>query len=65
MFAEQSGEQLLDLALCGGFGIVFGLWLDLLTLLTPTRTPQWVVAVRDAVAVFSGFVLFQHERFAK
>ena len=37
MFIEHSGEQLLDLVICGGFGVAFGIWLDLLTLLTPIR----------------------------
>ena len=48
---EHSGAQVLCLLLCGGFGVVCGLGLDLLTLLTPPRAPRWVVAVRDAVAV--------------
>ena len=51
MFIEHSGEQLLDLLICVGFGVILGLWLDLLTLLTPTRAPRWVAAVRDAAAV--------------
>lgn len=51
MFAEHTGEQLLSLLVCGGFGVALGLWFDLLTLLTPFRAPRWVAAVRDAVAV--------------
>ena len=51
MFAERNGEQVLDLLLCGGFGVAVGLWLDALTLLTPRKTPKWVAAVRDAAAV--------------
>ena len=58
MFMEHSGEQLLDLLICVGFGVILGLWLDLLTLLTPTRAPRWVAAVRDAAAVVIAAMAF-------
>ena len=59
MFAEHTGEQLLDLLRCGGFGVLLGLFFDLLSLLTPTKAPKWAVAIRDAVAVIlSALTLF-------
>ena len=58
MFMEHSGEQLLALLICGGFGIALGLGLDLLTLMTPPRTPRFVAAARDAVAVVIAALAF-------